>query len=63
MGIIGRDPSVSKSNRLLHVDIFQVFFIALTYISLHSSKKLMGNFPGVFTLTLDVFFQAQPVHM
>ena len=31
MGIIGRDPSVSKSNQL-HVNIIWLFFIVLGYI-------------------------------
>ena len=30
LGIISRDPSVSKSNRL-HVDIIQFFFVKMGY--------------------------------
>jgi hypothetical protein len=31
LGIVGQDPSDSKSNRL-HADIFRIFFIHLKYI-------------------------------
>ena len=44
-GIIGQDPSVSKSNQL-HVDIFRFFFYLSQVYSIDSSR-MMGNFPEV----------------
>ena len=45
LGIIGQDPSVSKSNQL-HVDIFRFFFYLSQVYSIDSSR-MMGNFPEV----------------
>ena len=42
LGIIGRDPTVSKSN-WLHIGIFHFIFINLRYILKFSS--MIGNFP------------------
>ncbi len=39
LGIIGQDPSVSKSNRL-HIVIIRLFFIELRYILLDFSKMI-----------------------
>ena len=45
LGIIGEDPSDSKSNRI-HVDIFQFLLDSFEVYSIDSSK-MIGNFPKV----------------
>ena len=45
LGIIGEDPSVSKSNRLVHIVLFWSFYTNFEKYSINSSKK-----PGYFTL-------------
>ena len=45
LGIIGRDPSLSKSNQL-HVHVFGILFMDLRYNSLDSSKTI-DDFPEV----------------
>ena len=44
LGIVGQDPSDSKSNRL-HVDIFQFFFHSFEVYSSIDYFKMIGNSP------------------
>ena len=60
LGIIGQNPSVSKSNRL-HVVIFRFFFIKFEVYSINSSK-MMGNSPEALNYT-QLFSQTQPVSL
>ena len=53
LSIIGRDPSVSKSNRL-HVTTFGFFFVRLRNTLSIYSFKMFSNFPKVFGLQLVI---------
>ena len=46
LGIVGQDPSDSKSNQL-HVDILRFCFIHLRYIPSIDSSKMIDNSPKV----------------
>ena len=60
LGIIGQDPSVSKSNRL-HVDTLPIFVIDVEVNSLNS--KLIRNPPEVLYFHKLCLSQTQPVHV
>ena len=49
LGIIGWDPTVSKSNQWAHVEIFRLFYISFEVLSPFSSQKI-HNFPEVLNL-------------
>jgi len=60
LGIVGQDPSDSKSTRL-HVDIFRCCFIHLRYLLIDSSK-MIGDSPEVSDFNW-LFAQTQPVYL